>query len=138
LLLLGALLLALHALYPGGGMVQRSPGSIGTAIATSTTAPTRAPAAATRFRYTGARIYALDNAGLSVWNTAVDAQVTRLTVAAGRVYAYTASGATYILQASSGQILTRQAQQPTAAPKKDGGDGKHGKGGGGGGGDNGD
>ena len=138
LLLLGALMLALHALYPGAGTAaQRAPGNIGTAIATSTSAPTHAPAAATHFRYTGARIYGLDNAGLSVWNTAVDAQVTRLTVAAGQVYAYTASGATYILRASSGQILTRQAPQPTAAPKKDGGDGKHGKGGGGGGGDNG-
>lgn len=124
LLLLGALVLAAHGLNPGGGVDKRT--------VTSTATPTHAHAVATRFRFDGARVFALDATGHSVWSTSVDTQVTRLAVFNGHVYASTTSGATYVLQATTGQIL---ALQPTATPK-----GKHGKGdnGGNGGDGNGD
>ncbi len=111
LLLLGALALALHGLNPGGGSAQRA--------GVSPSTPTHAPAVATQFRYAGARVFALDASGTAVWTTPLGAKVISLTVANGRVYAKTTHDMTYILQASSGQVLTRQSNAP---PKNNGGD----------------
>lgn len=111
LLLLGALVLALHGLSPSGGGAQRA--------GVSTSTPTHAPVVATRFRYAGARVFALDASGNNVWTTSVSAKVTQLDVANGRIYANTKTGATYILQASNGQILMIQSSAP---PKNGGGD----------------
>ncbi len=111
LLLLGALVLALHGLNPGGETAQRARVSAST--------PTHAPAVATQFRYAGARVFALDASGNALWTTPLGMKVISLTVANGRVYAKTTHDMTYILQASNGQILTRQSSAP---PKNNGGD----------------